>query len=140
MGSIMDVSLPQCTSGCICCCVVVLACSCTSWSGSPMPMRAPLPAPTRRGREPLPAASSHHPAGCGLVGLAPDPLDHATLGAIAVVPWNRHPPEEPLLPPTHLDEGRIGQAHLHRTLLWPRVPLLWSAKARSRPRPTQRWA
>ena len=48
---------------------------------------------------------------------------HATLGAVAVVPWNRHSPEEPLLPATNLDQGRIGQAHLHRTLLWPRLPL-----------------
>ena len=35
--------------------------------------------------------------------------------------------EEPLLPAPHLDSRRIGQAHLHRTLLWSRLPLLWPA-------------
>ena len=52
---------------------------------------------------------------------------HATLGAIAVVPWNRHSPEEPLLFATNLDQREIGQTEFHRTLLWPRLPLLSSA-------------
>ena len=37
--------------------------------------------------------------------------------------------EESLLSASHLDSRRIGQAHLHRTLLWSRVPLLWLAAA-----------
>jgi hypothetical protein len=35
---------------------------------------------------------------------------HATLHATAVVPWNRHPPAEPLLPASDLDQGGIGPA------------------------------
>jgi hypothetical protein len=51
---------------------------------------------------------------------------HAMLGAVAVVPWNRHPPIEPLLPPTWTKE-ELGLPQQHQALLWPRLPFLSSA-------------
>lgn len=38
---------------------------------------------------------------------------HATMGAVAVIPWNRHSAKEPLLFASHLDEGGIGQTQYH---------------------------
>ena len=37
---------------------------------------------------------------------------HVSLGAIAVVPWNRHSPKEPLLLAANVDQGRTGQTQL----------------------------
>jgi hypothetical protein len=49
---------------------------------------------------------------------------HMVVDAVAVVPWNRHPPEESLLPTSYLDQRGIGQTQQHRALLWTRFPLL----------------
>jgi hypothetical protein len=38
---------------------------------------------------------------------------HATLGAIAVVPWNRHSPKESLMFATDVDQRGIGQTQFH---------------------------
>jgi Transposase DDE domain len=59
----------------------------------------------------------------GYWGLQLIGLIHGVLGAVAVVPWNRHSPKEPLLPSSDLDRSRVRQAYCHRTLVWPRVPL-----------------
>ena len=47
----------------------------------------------------------------------------AWIHAIAVIPWNRHSAEEPLLFAAHLDQRGTRQAHFHRSLLWPRLPV-----------------
>ena len=49
---------------------------------------------------------------------------HATLHAVAVIPWNRHSSEEPLLLTSHLDQRGTGQAQFDRTLLWSPLSLL----------------
>ncbi len=49
---------------------------------------------------------------------------HATLGAVAVIPWNPKRQKKPLLFASHLDERRVRQTQWHRTLLWPCLPLL----------------
>jgi len=55
---------------------------------------------------------------------------HATLQATAVIPWNRHSPEEPFLLATYLDQRGTGQAHCDRTLLWPGLLVLSRVLAR----------
>src|SRR5258708_22199649 len=58
---------------------------------------------------------------------------HATLHAVAVIPWNRHSSEGPLLLTTHLDQRGTGQAQFHRTLLWPRLSGLSRGPVRPSP-------
>jgi hypothetical protein len=55
---------------------------------------------------------------------------HASLQAVAVIPWNRHPPEEPFLLATYLDQRGTRQAQFDRTFLWPGLLVLSRGLAR----------
>jgi len=55
---------------------------------------------------------------------------HASLQAVAVIPWNRHSPEEPFLLATSLDQRGTRQAQFDRTFLWPGLPVLSRGLAR----------
>src|SRR5260221_4453372 len=58
---------------------------------------------------------------------------HATLGAVAVIPWNPKRQKNRSCLPAFLDQRGIGQTQCHRTLLWPRLSLL------SPPTPSSCW-
>ncbi len=50
-------------------------------------------------------------------GLGPIHWIHATLGAVAVVPWNPKRQKEPRSPPADVDPARTRQTERHRALL-----------------------
>ena len=52
---------------------------------------------------------------------------HSVVGAIAVIPWKRHPAKESFLPASYLDQRRMRQAQQHRTLFRARLPFLSSS-------------
>jgi hypothetical protein len=54
---------------------------------------------------------------------------HTALGAVAVIPWNRHSPEEPFLPAPDLDQRGTRQAQCYRTLLWAGLSFLSPSNA-----------
>ena len=80
--------------------------------------------PSGMGAPSLSPSSSRHPLGCCNFGSGLIAWIHTVVDAVAVVPWNRHPAEESLLPASHLDQRGIGQTQQHRALLWTRFPLL----------------
>lgn len=51
---------------------------------------------------------------------------HAVLGAVAVIPWNRHSSAESLLFTFYLYQRRTRKTQWHRALLWTRFSLLLS--------------
>jgi hypothetical protein len=75
------------------------------------------------GSSPLSPPPSDHPPRCRLLGAATHPLDPCHPGCRGCHPLESQTAEEPFLPSTHLDCSGVRQAHLHRTLLWPRLPL-----------------
>jgi hypothetical protein len=83
---------------------VALACPCISWSPQPGFHDAPFARPLLEL-----AVRLYHlrpriiRLDAGDFGLQLIHWIHATLGAIAVVPWNRHSTKEPLLPTAHLE-------------------------------------
>src|SRR5215469_60299 len=90
--------------GCIPCSAVALACPCISWSPQPTVMMLPLLVPCWNWPSAsitfVLASSAWMPA---IGAFSSSDFLHATLGAIAVVPWNRHSTKEPLLPTAHLE-------------------------------------
>jgi hypothetical protein len=72
---------------------------------------------------PLSPPPSDHPPRCRLLRAATHPLDPCHPGCRGCHPLESQTAEEPFLPSSHLDCSGVRQAHLHRTLLWPRLPL-----------------
>src|SRR5258708_21011948 len=72
-------------------------------------------------------APTHHPIRCRLLGSAPHGLDPCRLGRGGSHPLEPKTTEKSLLSASHLDQRGIGETQCHRTLLWPRLPLLSSA-------------
>src|SRR5947209_6254739 len=79
------------------------------------------------GRASVSHPPTRHPFGCCLLGAAPHRLDPYGLGRGGGYPLESQTTEKSLLSASHLDQRGIGQTQCHRTLLWPRLPLLSSA-------------
>src|SRR5436305_4919576 len=75
------------------------------------------------GRAPLRHPPTRHPPGRRLLGLAPHHLDPCYSARRRCHSLEPQAPEEPLVLATYVDQRGTRQTHLHRTLLWPRLPL-----------------
>src|SRR5579863_4120212 len=64
------------------------------------------------------------PPGCWLLGPQAYRLDPWHSARHSGRPLEPQTSEEPLLLASYLDEGGVGQAQFHRTLLWPPLSLL----------------